>query len=96
MILTERVGAESWRLLSNHLFLFSDFWEKEKDIKIMEDQQVSLIPDQLDYWYGWDNLALQSQLGFAYFTWALNYPPQSTETRAPRGALYWKEQQDML
>lgn len=54
----------------------------------MEDQQVSLIPDQLDYWYGWDNLGLQSQLGFAYFTWALNYPPQSTDTWAPRGALF--------
>ena len=68
MILTERVGAESLRLISNHLFIFSDFWEKEKDNKIMEDQQVSLIPDQLDYWHGWDNLGLQSQLGFAYFT----------------------------
>ena len=45
MILTERVGAESWRLLSNHLFLFSDFWEKEKDIKIMDASEGGDISD---------------------------------------------------
>ena len=87
---------EGGEVFPTHQFIKRKGKIELKDIKIMEDQQVSLIPDQLDYWYGWDNLALQSQLGFAYFTWALNYPPQSTETRAPRGALYWKEQQDML
>ena len=74
MILTERVGAESLRLISDHLFIFSDFWEKEKDNKIMEAQQVSLIPDQLDHWYGWDNLGLQLGLCLLYLSIKLPTP----------------------